>query len=350
MLYKDFLVREKTNPRFTPFLIAEAGVNHEGKMEYAKRMVLEAAEAGADAIKFQTYKAETLASRTSPAYWDLSKEPIASQFMLFKKHDSFWKNEFEVLKFECDKAGIEFMSTAFDIESALFLNELMGVIKISSSDITNKPFIAFLSRYHKPIILSVGASDLVEISNAIKWIGNQATLSLMHCVLNYPTLDENAHLAAISALKKRFPDNIIGYSDHTMPSDDMHILITASLLGARIIEKHFTFDKTLKGNDHYHAMDKNDLSKYINKMNELERILGKEEINYQQSEEIARENARRSLVAARNIETGHCMTELDITWKRPGSGIPPNEIDLVIGKRVKRDISEDTTLQWDMFG
>ena len=145
---------------YKPFIIAEAGVNHEGSMQIAKRLIEEACEGGADAIKFQTYKANTIASKNSPAYWDTTKEPISSQYELFCKHDKFWKKEMEELKSHCDKVGIEFLSTPFDIESAKFLNDLMDVFKISSSDITNKPFIEFICNFKKPIILSTGASFL----------------------------------------------------------------------------------------------------------------------------------------------------------------------------------------------
>src|SRR5688572_2067836 len=141
-----------------PYIIAEAGVNHEGSMELAKRLIDEAKEGGADAIKFQTYKAETIASKDSPYYWDITKEPTRSQYELFKKYDKFWKGEYEQLKVHCDKAGIEFMSTPFDVEAADFLNELMPVFKISSSDITNLPFIEHQCKFGKPIILSTGSS------------------------------------------------------------------------------------------------------------------------------------------------------------------------------------------------
>ena len=153
-----------------PYVIAEAGVNHEGSMDIARRLIDEAALGGADAIKFQTYKAGTLASKHSPAYWDTTKEPTPSQYELFKKHDSFWKGEFESLKKHCDQAGIAFMSTPFDVESARFLNDMMDVFKISSSDITNRPFIEFMCGFNKPIILSTGASGLAEIAEAVSWI------------------------------------------------------------------------------------------------------------------------------------------------------------------------------------
>lgn len=329
-----------------PYVIAEAGVNHEGKMEIAQRLVLEAADAGADAIKFQTYKAETLASKDSPAYWDTSKEPTKSQYELFKKHDSFWKNEFEQLKVCCDKAGIAFLSTPFDVESAKFLNDLMDVFKISSSDITNKPFIQFLCGFNKPIILSTGASWMHEIAEAVEWIeayGNK--LALLHCVLNYPTEDANAALGMIPALKRVFPKHVIGYSDHTLP-DDMHILETATILGARVLEKHFTHDKTLPGNDHYHAMDKNDLRHFYERIRKTIASIGPLEICALPQEEPARRNARRSLVAARDIAAGQKITGADLTWKRPAHGISPRNFDEVVGMTARDFIPEDKVLQW----
>lgn len=329
-----------------PYVIAEAGVNHEGKMEIARRLITEAAESGADAIKFQTYKAETLASRDSPAYWDTTKEPTKSQYELFKRHDSFWKNEFETLKKYCDEDGIAFLSTPFDIESATFLNDLMDVYKISSSDITNKPFIEYICSFKKPIILSTGAACLHEIAEAVEWIeanGNQ--LALLHCVLNYPTLDENAALGMIPALKRIFPNHVIGYSDHTLPGD-MHILETATLLGARILEKHFSHDKTLPGNDHYHAMDKADLRHFYERLRHTLASIGPFSIRALTDEEPARKNARRSLVAARNIARGERLTGADLTFKRPAHGISPRNFDEVIGMIARRDITEDTVLQW----
>ena len=248
-----------------PYVIAEAGVNHEGNIELAKRLIDEASAGGAHAIKFQTYKAHLLAAEDSPSYWDLTKEPTKNQRELFKKYDNFDKKEYEQLKQECDKRGIEFLSTPFDTNAADFLNDLMPVFKISSSDITNLPFIKYMCSFGKPIILSTGASDISEISQVVELIDEMGNpLSLLHCVLNYPTLDENANLGMILDQKKKFPKAIPGYSDHTMPGT-MEVLKIATLLGAIILEKHFTFDKSLPGNDHYHAMDKDDL-KFFSKI------------------------------------------------------------------------------------
>ncbi len=329
-----------------PYIIAEAGVNHEGKMDIAKRLVDEAVAGGADAIKFQTYKASTLASKDSPAYWDTSKEPTLSQYELFKRHDSFWKNEFEVLKKYCDQAGIAFMSTPFDKESAHFLNDMMEVFKISSSDITNKPFIQYLCGFGKPILMSTGAAHLHEIAEAVGWIEEKGNdLALLHCVLNYPTADENAALGMIPELIRQFPRHVIGYSDHTLPGD-MKILEIATLLGARILEKHFSHDKTLPGNDHYHAMDMHDLKKFRNQLDRILSAVGPLKIEALPEEEPARRNARRSLVAARAIPAGKIIDADDLTFKRPAHGISPRCHDEVVGMKARNDIAEDTVLKW----
>lgn len=332
---------------YKPYIIAEAGVNHEGCIDTAKRLCDEAAQSGADAIKFQTYKADTIASKDSPAYWDTTKEPIMSQHELFTKHDKFWKSEMQELKNYCDEIGIEFMSTPFDIESATFLNDMMDVFKISSSDITNKPFIEYICHFGKPIILSTGASSLSEIAEAVSWIEAKGNpLALLHCVLNYPTPDKNANLGMILDLKTRFPDKIIGYSDHTLP-DDMKVCEIAALLGSIIIEKHFTHDKTLPGNDHYHAMDKEDLKLFKKNLERTFEILGGFKIEALLDEEPARQNARRSLVAKREIPKGKIIEYEDLTWKRPASGISPRFINEVIGQKAEFNIEEDEVLKWN---
>jgi len=332
-----------------PYIIAEAGVNHEGDINVAKRLIDEALEGGADAIKFQTYKADTLASKNSPSYWDLSKEPTKSQYELFQKYDTFWKREMQELQKYCDAAGIEFLSTPFDKESATFLNELMDVFKISSSDITNKPFIQFLCDFGKPIVLSTGASNLNEISDAVAWIEEKGNpVALLHCVLNYPTADRDANLGMIVDLKHKFPDKLIGYSDHTLPGD-MKVCELATALGSVIIEKHFTHDKTLQGNDHYHAMDKNDLKHFKENIQQMFSILGESKKHALLCEEVARNNARRSLVAASDICKGDIITSAHLTWKRPALGVSPKDVDLVMGKVASVDISEDSVIMWGML-
>lgn len=330
-----------------PYIIAEAGVNHEGDIATAKRLIDEAAEGGADAIKFQSYKAQTIASKHSPAYWDLQKEPTTSQYELFKRHDKFWKKEFEELKVYCDAAHIEFLSTPFDLESSNFLNELMPVFKISSSDITNKPFIEHICKFGKPILLSTGASYLYEIEEAVSWIEPfDLPLALMHCVLNYPTQNENANLGMIQGLISKFPNHVIGYSDHTVPGQ-MEPLVIATLLGSAILEKHFTHDKSLPGNDHYHAMDIKDLKTLKSLLKEAFVLIGESRVSSLASEEPSRKNARRSLVSQRRIPKGKQIEEADLTWKRPALGISPREIGNVLGKHANTDISEDEPLKWE---
>lgn len=349
MKLAEYLSTYKPSELRDPYIIAEAGVNHEGSMDLAKRLIDEAAEGGAQAIKFQTYKAETIASKDSPYYWDINKEPTRSQFELFKKYDKFWKSEYEQLAKYCEAAGIEFMSTPFDVESANFLEELMPAFKISSSDLTNLPFIEHQCKFGKPIILSTGASYLWEIQQAVETIEKHGNpLCLMHCVLNYPTPDEHANLGMIKGLIKHFPQVIPGYSDHTLPGE-MDNLLHSILLGAVVIEKHFTHDKSLPGNDHYHAMDKEDLKKFWEKWNKLKSTLGTYQLTALASEEPARKNARRSLVAARAIPAGTQITEADLTWKRPAHGISPRHYEEILGKTTAVAIEEDAVIKWNML-
>ena len=351
MAIKEFIENYKPEEDNSPFpiIIAEAGVNHEGSMELARRLIDEAAEGGAQAIKFQTYKAEKLASKDSPYYWDIKKESTRSQYELFKKYDKFWKKEYEELKKHCDTAGIEFLSTPFDLESLHFLSDLMDVVKISSSDLNNLPFIKEIVKYEKPVLLSTGASYLWEVQRSVELIEDAGIdYCLLHCILNYPTLKENANLGMINTLKKNFPNSILGYSDHTQP-EHIDVITTSYILGARIIEKHFTHDKTLPGNDHYHAMDKDDLVKIINELNDIRGIIGSNVKEPLDSESVSRKNARRSLVSSADIKKGSVVKPDDITWKRPAKGIGPEEIDVLIGKKALIDIREDTILQWNMF-
>ena len=209
----------------TPFLIAEIGVNHENNMQIAKKMIDEAKKAGADAVKFQTYKAEKLAVKDSPAYWDRTKEKTDSQYQLFKKYDKFGEKEFILLADYCKERDIIFLSTPFDFSAAEFLDKLVPFFKVASSDITNIPFIRYIACKKKPIILSTGAATVAEIDEAVNTIkekGNKK-IALLHCILDYPTQFQNANLNMIKHLKNVYPDLVIGYSDHTTPDRNMRI-------------------------------------------------------------------------------------------------------------------------------
>ncbi|WP_276956204.1 N-acetylneuraminate synthase family protein [Methanobrevibacter woesei] len=342
-----------------PFLIGEIGVNFYDiakkenitPMDAAKLMIKEAKNAGIDAVKFQTYKAEKIASKNSPAYWDLDEEPTTSQFELFKKFDTFGPEEYRELAEYCREIGIMFLSTPFDFEAIDFLDDLMDVYKISSSDLTNIPFIKAIALKNKPIILSTGASTLKEIKeavNAIEEVSN-VDIGLMHCVLSYPTKDEDANLLMIKDIKEQFEGYDIGYSDHTKPDDKMLILTTAYLYGANIIEKHFTLDKTLTGNDHYHAMDVEDVKTFNENIELINKIKGKKVKQPLVCESLSRKEARRSIVASKDIKKGEEITKDNITFKRPGTGISPSKVDEIIGMTANEDITEDTLLTYEML-
>lgn len=351
------IIERAKQGKFT--LIAEIGVNYYDiakkmnitPMEAAKLMIDEAKEAGIHAVKFQTYKAETLAAKESPYYWDITEEPTKSQYELFKKFDLFGYEEYKELSEYCKKKEIEFLSTAFDMESADYLDELMDIYKISSSDLSNLPFIEHQAKKNKPILLSVGASNEEEIDVAIQTIRkvNTQPIVLLHCVLEYPTPYEHANLNKIISLSKKYQDVLIGYSDHTKPDKCYDVIKTAYNLGAVVIEKHYTLDKTLTGNDHYHAMDPDDARKIIDDIEFIDKIRGSYEIKCLESETKARANARRSIVSLGKIEQGATIQKDMLTFKRPGTGISPSKIDTIVGKKAKIDIEDDTILNYDMF-
>ena len=340
-------------------LIGEIGVNYYdialkysiSPMLAAKMMIVDAQSAGVHAVKFQSYKASKLAVKDSPSYWDRSEEPTASQYELFSKFDGFDYNDYKELSEFCSGLGIEFLSTPFDFEAADYLDSLMNVYKISSSDLTNTPLIKHIAKKNKPILLSIGASNKDEVDNAVRIIrnNNSRELVLLHCVLEYPTPYSHANLNRISTLKTNYPEAIVGYSDHTKPDANFDLIKTAYSLGALIVEKHFTSDKKLVGNDHYHSIDYRDACKIIEEIEFLDLIKGSKEIKSLESESSARINARRSIVANVDIKAGEIINEKMLTFKRPGSGISPDRMQDIIGKIAKYDIYEDTIIKFDML-
>jgi N-acetylneuraminate synthase len=339
------LVGEHTRP----YVIAEIGVNHGGSLDVAKQLIEYAKAGGCDAAKFQTYKAATLASRHSPAYWDTTKETSTSQFALFSRYDCFGEAEYRALADHCARVGIDFLSTPFDDAAVEFLDHLVPFFKVASADLTNIPLLRRIARKKKPVLLSTGASTLAEIDTAVTELRRSGceTLALLHCVLNYPTGNTDAHLAMIKGLSRAYPDLLIGYSDHTFPDQFMTALVTAFLVGARVLEKHFTYDKTLPGNDHYHAMDKDDARRLIAQLDSVCELLGPSEHKAPlPSETPARLYARRSIVVARSLRANDVIEASSLTYKRPGSGISPQFWDDVVGMRAVRDLAEDDVLTW----
>lgn len=340
------------------YLIAEMGVNfydtakqlNISPLEAAKLYIDKAAEAGIDCAKFQSYKANTIVSKNSPAYWDTTKEATKTQYELFQKFDGFGEAEYKELCDYTHSKGMDFTSTPFDYASADYLYDMVDFYKISSSDLSNIPFIKHIAAKGKPMVVSVGAAYLSEVDEAIramKEVGNN-DISILHCVLSYPTDPKNANLKIIETLKKVFPDVKVGFSDHVAPDPTMMTLATAYILGSEIIEKHFTLDKTLTGNDHYHSGDPEDFKKARANFDMIDTVLGNPEKTVLDCELVPRREARRSLVLTRSMKAGEKITEKDIMPKRPGTGISPKYTDIVLGRAVKQDLEEDTILTWDM--
>lgn len=342
-----------------PYLIAEMGVNFYdtakkmgiSPLDAAKLYIDEAAEAGIDCAKFQSYKAGTIVSKNSPAYWDRAKEPTKTQYELFLKHDGFGEREYRELCDYTHAKGMDFTSTPFDYASADYLYDMVDFYKISSSDLSNIPFVKYIGAKGKPVYMSVGASYLSEVDEAVRTLKEAGCrdIVLLHCVLSYPTEPLNANLRVIETLKRVFPEVKVGFSDHVAPDDTMMTLATAYILGAEVIEKHFTLDKSLPGNDHYHAGDPDDFRKAISNFRWIEKVLGKAEKTVLDCEVIPRREARRSLVLTRAMKAGEIIKKEDVMPKRPGTGISPRYTDIIIGRSVVRDLEEDTVLMWNMI-
>lgn len=349
---REFRVGERLiTEESKPFTIAEIGVNHydiaknigTDPLSAAKIMIDVAANSGADSVKFQTYKADKIASKNSPGYWDKTKEAANSQYELFCRYDMFDELDYKALAEHCYKRGVVFLSTPFDFDSADFLEKLMPIYKISSSDITNEPFLEHIASKGKPILLSTGASTIEEIDRALSTIIRAGVneVALMHCILNYPTNYRDANLLMIRDLIEKFQENIIGYSDHTLPDQNMVVLTSAINLGARIVEKHFTLDKSLPGNDHYHSMDGDDLKTLNQNIELVWQVYGNKDKEPLSSEFDSRLFARRSIVASQDIEKGSRITREHLCYKRPGTGIEPFRINEVLDRIAAKKIRAD---------
>lgn len=344
--YIDFLNK---NDKSRVFLIAEAGVNHENSLDKAIKMIQEASISGADAIKFQTYKASTLASTKANSYWDTAEESETNQHALFSKFDKFNFEDYEVLKSECDRYSIEFSTSIFDANEVDKYSTLVNFFKIASADIDNYSLHKEIVKYNKPVILSTGAATIAEISRTVDFYKSHGIKpTLLHCVLNYPCNLGNSMLLKIPYLKNIFPDLTIGYSDHVPMEYDGLQLDIAKVLGAQVIEKHFSFDKSLKGNDHYHSMDKIDLKNFRKREEYINMSLSEDFLNLD-SQRLAKINARRSIVANRDLKRGEIINPEMISVKRPGTGIEPIMIDIIIGLELKSDLNYDEPLQWHHF-
>jgi len=329
------------------FTIAEAGANHEGDIKKAFQLIDAACEGGVDAIKFQTYSASRLTTKTAPKYWD---DGILgeTQYDVFKKLDTLeeeeWKKIFEYAK---EKQIICF-STPFD-ESAVELLDRLDVpaFKIASADITHIPLIKKIASKKKPIFISTGMASMKEIHQAITTIENEGNkdIIIMHCITSYPTKPEEANLEMIKTLGKEFPNYMIGYSDHTLGTE---IAVYSTFYGSKCIEKHFTHDKTLTtSRDHRLSLNSNDFIELNKKLRLIEISKGLPKREDFDSEKEAVKFARRSIVSLIKISKGTKILSEMLGIKRPGTGIQPKYLDEIIGKEALQDIEMDVPLTWD---
>ncbi|WP_394186943.1 N-acetylneuraminate synthase [Metabacillus halosaccharovorans] len=340
-----FKIGDKTITKHTPtYIIAEIGVNHNGSMELAKKTIDAATAAGADAVKFQTFKTEKLVSKKAKQaeYQIKNTGRVESQFEMLKKLE-LTENDFRELKQYCEKKGIEFLSTPFDEESAVLLKELgVHAYKIGSGDLTNIPFLSFLNTLNIPIILSTGMATISEIEEAVDALSD-TDVSILHCTSVYPAPYNEVNLLAIQTIDRAF-GKVVGYSDHTLGSA---ISLGAVMLGAKIIEKHFTLDQNLPGPDHKASLNPEELTEFITSVRNLESSLGDGIKKCTPSEESTKEVARKSIVTTVPLYEGEVITEEKIAVKRPGTGIAPKHYSILLGKKVKRAVDQDEALTWD---
>jgi len=323
------------------FIIAEAACNHMCDIALAKTMIDRAAEAGVNAIKFQTYKAEKLVTKDAVAFWGDDK---MSQVEYYRRLDRFGKNEYqELFKYAVDRGLVAF-SSPFDAESTEMLAEIgMPVFKIASCDVPDLRHLRHIAGFGRPIILSTGASTPQEIDKAIEIIFSKGNyqLMLLACTLSYPTPNEEANLMRIRTLQERYPGMIIGISDHTEPDSHMVIPSMAVALGAKIVEKHYTLDRSMTGSGHFFAVDPQDLKKMVQNIRLAETVLGDGSLGVADSEKRAWESARRSIVAEIPIPKGTVITSDMLGIKRPAIGLPASMIDGIVGRRARLHIPPD---------
>lgn len=325
-------------------IIAEAGVNHNGSLEIAKQLVRTAKECGADIVKFQTAKLDSLVSKNAEMA-DYQKKNIGKEGsqkdMLRKLLLSF--EDFQELADYCKEIGIMFLSTPFDIESIHFLDQMQDIWKIPSGEITDYPYLVEIAKTGKKVILSTGMCEMAEVEAAVKLLKNNGTrdITILHCTTEYPAQFNEVNLNAMNTLREKF-NCPIGYSDHTK---GIEISLAAAALGARVIEKHFTLDRTMEGPDHKASLEPNELKALVDGIRNIERALGSGEKKPSEIEMKNRSAARKSIVAAKNIRAGEVFSADKLTTKRPGSGISPMFWNTVVGQRAKRDFMEDELIE-----
>jgi len=327
------------------YIIAEAGVNHNGSFDLAKKMVDVAKDAGADCIKFQTFVAENLATKKANKadYQKKTTDQHETQLDMLKNLELTF-DEFIKLSHYCNEKKIDFMSTAFDFQSMNFLEKLdVKKWKIPSGEITNLPYLIRIAKTNTPVILSTGMSTLNEVEEAIKILKRNGSkeITVLHCTTDYPTHYEDVNLSAMITMKNEF--NLpVGYSDHTL---GINVSIAAVALGATVIEKHFTLDRSMDGPDHKASLEPLELKEMIMGIRNIEKALGDGKKKPSESEKKNIEIARKSIVASKFISKGEVFTVDNITVKRPGNGISPMKWFEIMGQTAKKNISEDEMIE-----
>lgn len=330
-------------------IIAEAGVNHNGSIEIAKQLVNKAVEAGVDVIKFQTFKAEKLVSKSAKKAEyqkkNIGNEADDSQYNMLKKLE-LSEQDHQTLIDYCQEKGIKFFSTAFDLESIDYLHSLnLGLWKIPSGEITNYPYIKKIAQYGEPVILSTGMCELDDVSAAMNALMNNGVsrehITILHCNTEYPTPYEDVNLKAMLELQEQFQAKV-GYSDHTR---GIEVPIAAVALGATVIEKHFTLDRNLPGPDHKASLEPDELKAMVSAIRHIEQALGDGHKTVSPSEQKNIVIARKSIVAACPIKKGEMLTEQNLTVKRPGTGISPMLWEEVLGTKAIKDFNEEDLIE-----
>jgi N,N'-diacetyllegionaminate synthase len=325
-------------------IIAEAGVNHNGDIELAKKLIDAAADAGVDYVKFQTFNSKKLVSKSAQKA-DYQKEntndAIESQLKMLQRLELSKENHIVLIEY-CKSKNIKFLSTAFDLDSIDFLNQLnIDLWKVPSGEITNLPYLRKLGSLGKPVIISTGMAEMQEIDDAIKVIiaagTNSDNITVLHCNTEYPTPMQDVNLTAMNTIKDVF--NVpVGYSDHTL---GIEIPIAAVALGAKVIEKHFTLDKTMEGPDHKASLEPYELKAMVNAIRNIEQAMGNGIKVPSPSEAKNKPIARKSIVANTDISKGEIFNESNLTIKRPGTGISPMKWDEMIGSKATKDYKSD---------
>jgi N-acetylneuraminate synthase/sialic acid synthase len=320
-----------------PFIIAEIGHNHQGNIETALKLIASAAESGASAAKFQKRNNKQLF--TPSLYNEVynSENSFGKTYGLHREALEFGIEEYKICISEAKKCGITFFATAFDLDSANFLNQLnMSTFKIASGDIQNLPLIKHVAAFKKPMIISTGGATLEMIDAAVKTIRLfHNEFAILQCTASYPAMYEHLNLRVISSLRERYPDNVIGYSGH---DNGIAMAVVAYTLGARVIEKHFTLNRTMKGTDHAFSLEPKGMQKMVRDLNRASEALGDgNKITYDLEKSPVRKMGKM-IVAAENLPAGHILTELDFEYRSPADGLPPSMSHLLLGKSIANPI------------